>query len=689
MRLSNLHKTALCLCALGALTFGLVLSVQKVQADTPAPIYIPVALTPVQRTSPIELVALTLDVDITEVDGHTVVAGNSTFKLHNTDLVTDLAVPVGFPAWAGDPYVFDPGRLDTFTVTLDGRKLSLTPSRAEAKVGNTVRTVDWYTFTLSIAADEKRIVRFDFQEDLGDGAMPRFVYGLTPATNWKNSVGSARFTLNFPKNTSLDQVVATNPSNPTFDGTSLNWLFLNHNPVSNPSVTFLKPSTWNDLMARRRNVEQNPNDPNAHATLGSLLRQLETLDSARSDSYYMQALAEFEIAARLDPKNRASRQALAALYESRAGPPAGPRQATYVSLAAAQWEALAPTDPAARKQLAEDYFFLGQNSQAQGDYGEALGYLDKAASLAPGGAGPLFTPERATAQRRSLNIAWARSLLEKGNIVSAMEKARSALGDSFMASSQVPSFITSRAQVTTSAQSRELVLRIIPLGKSPEEVQNDLKEVAKALQGAGAQVNIETATDNAELLLTVRVLFDDQTAQVAQLTSRAKVIPGRAEWSLLQVLLSPKSLSSTEQDQLWSLITDYHEEIDLSRACAPLNAQLNALKTNLGRYQNVAQSDGEGQLKRALLQIAQSGWQRALSDGSVAFHAGGKQVRVDACAARTLGWTSSSPRLAALAVVAGGLVAITGVTGVWLISRKRGGRPSSSQVRRKHGRPAP
>ena len=126
-----------------------------IYSQTPTPITIPVALAPVQRDTLIELIALTLDADITESCGHTLLTGNSTFKLHNTDKLNQLQTPMGFPAWAGDTFAFDPTRLASFSASVDGKKTTLTPSRADVKIGSVVRAVDWYTFTLSIAPDEK------------------------------------------------------------------------------------------------------------------------------------------------------------------------------------------------------------------------------------------------------------------------------------------------------------------------------------------------------------------------------------------------------------------------------------------------------------------------------------------------------------------------------------------------------
>ncbi len=239
------------------------------RADSPPAINIPVALAPVQRDTPVELVALTVDADISEDGSHTLIDGNATFKVHNTDRLNDVQVSVGFPAWAGDPYSFNPSLLDSFAVTVEGKKTTLTPSRAELRVGSTIRAVDWYTFTLALAGDEKKTVRMDFSQNLGEGMLPRFAYGLVTATGWKGSIGSARLTINFRENTTLDQLVAYDPANATLIGDSVTWLFLTHEPPANPTLTFIRPSLWDELVNRRRAVQQNANDANARGIAGN------------------------------------------------------------------------------------------------------------------------------------------------------------------------------------------------------------------------------------------------------------------------------------------------------------------------------------------------------------------------------------------------------------------------------------
>ncbi|HEX9074321.1 MAG TPA: hypothetical protein VF932_01015 [Anaerolineae bacterium] len=630
-------------------------------AQTPTAIPIPVALAPVQRDTPVELVAVTVDADIGESSGHTLVTGNSTFKLHNTDNLNDVQVAVGFPAWAGDPFTFDPSKLNTFSVSVEGKKAILSPSRADLKVGSAVRTVDWYTFTLPLAADEKKTVRLDFQQDLGDSALPRFAYGLRTATGWKGSIGSARITLRFPESTLPEQIADYDPPNPKFDGASFSWNFTNHEPPTNPTLTFLRPSVWNDLLTRRHAVQQNPNDANAHSSLGGIFRQLSSVDSTRRDSYYAQAIAELETAVRLDPNQRSARQMLGALYESRAGPPAGPRQTNYVLLAVAQWETLASTDASARKQLAEDYFYLGLDAQTRGAFPDALSYFDKAASLAPGGVGPLFTTDRAAAQRRSLNIAWARAYLDKDNFPSASEKARLALGDAFVKSFYPPPFYVTFAGVTMSSNSREMVFRLVPFASKSAELQNALNGIIEPLRGMGVDSGIAQVPDSSDLELHITVQFTKQSDLDQKLAAVAQSIPDSPEWSLVHTVLSPQALTWSAPGGWITNSNSYQEQVDLSPACGILEKQLGTIAQALKPLESAPATDTEAQLKQALLKNAQSGWQRALAQGRVRYRAGSNETNVDACAARTVAFSSSPLRvefIVVLAVLSGGLLGL-------------------------------
>lgn len=298
---------------------------QLTLADNPT-VNVLVALAPIDRTSPVEMVALTLDGNVVESNGDTTVQGNNSFKLHNTDPLQPVTVTVGFPEWAGGALSFDPSQFSDFSVTIDSKKVTLLPTSAPVSIGKELRRVNWYSFDLKLDPDEKKIVSVDFIQDLGVGILPRFTYGLLPSNGWKGPIGSARLTLNLPTPTTGEQFVALDPNVPQFDGEKLTWLWVDFNPDADPGVTLIRPTIWADLLNKRAAATQNPNDASLHFTLGRAYQDLAAVESPRRDNFLAQAEAELETAARLDTKNVDAVTTLAQWYETRAGPAAGPRR---------------------------------------------------------------------------------------------------------------------------------------------------------------------------------------------------------------------------------------------------------------------------------------------------------------------------------------------------------------------------
>ncbi|MGE5262561.1 MAG: hypothetical protein ACM3S0_04200, partial [Acidobacteriota bacterium] len=369
-----------------------------------------------------------------------------------------------------------------------------------------------------------------------------------------------------------------------------------------------------------------------------------------------------------------ARQMLGTLYEIRAGTPAGPRQTAYVLLAAGQWETLASTDATARKQLAEDYFYLGLDAQTRSAFPDAQSYFDKAASLSPGGAGPLFTTDRATAQRRLLNIAWARSFLDKGDFSGATEKARLALGETFIRSFYPPPFYVTFADVAMSPNSREMVFRLVPFASNTTELQNTLNGIVVPLSGLGVDPGIAPMPDSSDLTLEITVRFSNQSELDQKLAAITQAIPDRPEWALVRAVLSPRALAWSAPGGWITNSSSYQEQVDLSPACGILEKQLESIAQTLKPLDSAPATDTESQLKRALLKNAQSGWQRSLAQGRVRYRAGSDEMNVDACAARTVSFSSSSLRIefvVVLAVIMGGLLGMGILYVEWYRTRTR------------------
>lgn len=603
------------------LIFTQIASAPITFADNPTTNVI-VALAPTDRTSPVEMVALTLDANILESNGHTFAQGNTSFKLHNTDTLQQVTVPVGFPEWAGGALSFDPALFIQFAVTVDGKKITLGPANAPVKIGNELRPVNWYSFDLTLDPDEKKVVSVDFSQDLGADILPRFTYGLLPSNGWKGRIGSARLTLNLPSPTTGEQFVALDPSVPQFDGEKLTWLWIDFDPNADPGVTLVRPSIWADLLDKRAAAVQNPNDAALHFALGRSYQQLASVDSARRDNFLAQAVAELETSARLDPRNVDSVTTLAQLYETRAGPATGPRDVNYVSLALTQWKGLigSSADAAARKQSAEDSFYLGIAARSEGDNDQAAKFLQDAKNFSPAGAGPLYTKEHWTTEMQSVQVALARSAELQGNIVTALNYAHEAFGDSFdlKPSPPLPSFALDHAEVVTTGSERRITLSLLAYPGPSPQAQAQVDSVVESINktGGGSAARVATQADYA---LVITVPFASPHELSNRLANIAQGFPGTEDWLVTRSLVDSHGIEWAQESDTFTNMLRYSEDIDLAKGLAPLQAELNKLSQSIGQLESTSPTDARSQLKLALLKDSQDWWQRAVSAGRATF----------------------------------------------------------------------
>lgn len=607
------------------LIIGTVLAVtasfQPALADNPTNNVL-VALSPIDRSTPVELVAITLDGSLTEVNGHTIVQGTTTFKVHNTDPLQQVTAKVGFPEWAGGALTFDPAQFSSFSVSENNKNVTLVPANAPLKIGKESRTVNWYTFDLTLDPDEKDVIIADFTQDLGEDILPRFTYGLEPSNGWKGSIGSVRLTLTLPTPTTGEQFVALDPKAPQFDGEKLTWLWIDLNPDADPGVTLIRPSFWADLLNKRAAAAQSPDDASLHFLLGRDYQQLAAIDSARRDNFMSQAVAEFETTARLDPKNTDVLITLAQLYETRAGPAAGPRDPNYVALALAEWKNLVGSrvDSDARKNAAEDSYYLGVAANSRGDGEQALRFFQDALKFAPQGAGPLFTQEHLTTEMQGVRLALARSAAEQGQIASALSYAHEALGKDFDFSPAppIPSFALNHADIVTSDTERRITLSLVTYPSPSAAAQRAVDAVVTALNqvGVGSAARVQTQDDYG-IQITVPVTSDRDLMN--RLRSMANGFPDREDWAVVStVLLSPSIQWSKGQDTFTDTM-QYEESVDLASLQAPLKLDLNRVSNVIGELEAAAPNDSQAQLRLALLRDAQQWWLREGSTGTATF----------------------------------------------------------------------
>lgn len=597
--------------ALGVLAIGSV----PLEAQTPPARNVPVTLAPLDRQTVVELTALTVDANIFETDGRTYAQGTLTWSAHNTDAANETTIVVGFPEWASASEMFDPTKFAAFRVLLDGESVVFAPATAGVVYGDASRDVNWYSFELTLAPDEKKIITAEFAQDLGDGLLPRFTYGMLVGNRWKNAVGSARITVRLPVETTGEQFITLDPVVPKFDGRNLTWLWENLNPEADPGVTLIRPSLWQTLLERRAAAAQKPDDANAQLALGRVYQQLASVDSPRRDNFLAQAVASIESAARLAPGNVDAVKTLAQLYEQRAGAPNGPREVNYVALAMEQWTKLISTagDREARKQLGEDSFYLALDAYTRGEYERALKFLEDAHNFAPDGAGPLYERARLENQIKLTHIAAARAEIQKGSISKALLHVRAAYGDKYEPATNLPAdaLALNHAEVKTTPDRREIIFELAPYPAPSDATREAANQVVRALNQTGAgQAELATAANG--YTLTLDIPFSNDADLRARLVKLAAAIPVRSDWALVRAALVPASLEFTTSNENFARRVRYREQVDMTPGQEAMQSTLNEMSATLGALSTASPDDQEAQLKLALLTDAQQWWYQQL-----------------------------------------------------------------------------
>lgn len=656
----------------------------SLHAQAPTPPNILVTLAPLDRKTGVELSALTVDANIYEQNGHTFATGTLTWKARNTDAANETTIVVGFPEWASASGKFDPTQFSAFRVLVDNKPVAFAPAVADVVYGDAARDVNWYTFELTLAADEKKIITAEFTQDLGDPLFPRFTYGMLVGNRWKNAVGSARITVDLPAQTTGEQFITLDPSVPKFDGQKLTWLWENLNPEADPGVTFIRPSVWQNLLTQRENASKNPDDANAHLALGRVYQQLSSQESPRRDNFLAQAVAELETAARLAPSNVDAVRTLAQLYEQRAGAANGPRDVNYVSLAMDQWQKLIGTagDAEARKQLGEDSFYLALDAYSRGEYARALKFLDDARNFAPDGAGPLYARDRLENQIKLTHIAAARAEIEANSITNALVHVRAAYGDTFQPAANLPTdaVALNHARIKTTPAEREIVFNLVPYPAPSDGTREAANQIVTALNQTGAG-SAQLSADTNGYTLTVKIPFGDDNDLRTRLVKLAAAIPARSDWALVRAALVPAVLEFSIRDGTFERNVRYREQVDLSAGQGAMQNTLNDMSAALGQLSTASADDQEAQLKLALLNHARQWWYKQLGGLTLDYE-------LDAGSGVTRQWTISpnTPRTLEYAgdVIRGELYVAGAVVGgsilllvvaslvLWNLRRRRG-----------------
>lgn len=574
-----------------------------------------VTLAPITGTRNVEMAAQIFDLAVGDAGAATVVTGVLTFKLHNTDKLTQAVMLLGFPAWGGGGAEWNDRSFSQFAVSVDGSPVALQPLTQPLKIGSETRNVRWLTFPMTLTEDDRGTVEVRLRQDLGDGVLPVVAMAQAPAINWKGFVSSARFTVRFPALTASEQFRAVTPPGSSFDGRAISWLFSDYNPDAPLVVQMIKPRLWREIAGARTALAQGP-DARAALALGAAFEQLARTTQSAVD--FAQAAAAYQRAAEVEPAVLTATLELARLYDARLRGDFGPVFDANGARAATldQWRAVLKAAPAlteARDAVAQHAFVLAQAARRGGLFAGALELLDMARSA----NSARVTKAQIDAEARAANAGLVMQRLDAGQWTEALRMiAAEAIGPEANAerSAYQPQFNHMQATIIIAGDEQTISLRALPFPGASDAHRDLLQAYVDRVPSNGGSVS----TDGDGYALTLRL----PVGPVA-----AADLPAAPELALLRAVLSPPVLAVSSESGAFTSDERLDARYDLVETLRLARDKLAAIDRVLAA---LAAPSGDETLELArrvrlrALEQYRAGWQSlgATSNARVTWQAG-------------------------------------------------------------------
>ena len=585
---------------------------QSAQAASPL---VGVALALLDNTMPIEMIGLTVDVQLRAAQGRTFADVSTRYQLHNRDRLEGYEVPLGFPRQLDGPARFDPTSQSGLRLTADGKPVAPAPDG---------RYADWQHV---FAADGKLVVEMDYVVDLGDDPIITVRYDPTPAAEWATLVDGIQIRFHLPKPKMMEQIVEIEPDTMTFDGQAVTWQAEYAEPNAPLVVRIISPPIWDQIVTTQHAIFNSPGLAEHHYTLASLYLLLDPPESAASvPDLYAATLALLLEVEELDPDFVPAYLDTVRLYQARA------RERSdiaphYLALAAEQLDTALiyrPNDEALRTSLAQMYLQLAIATRTEREYDLAWSYFEKSLDLVPEANKPAYE-ERIAEEIRTTSMAWTASLLEEGRVEEALALARERLGVDLIGGyrSHKPRLALVQGDVTTIEGERRITLELTPY------VVDDTSELADHLSGITAQLaatgvaSVHLAPAGTRYSLTLTIPFLDTQDLLYRLGTLETALPLEMDPSLdlLRAVLQPRNLVLQRWETPVGIDVDYLEEVDLEvSATVLLEAQQNtqwALMDLQGQDPQDEQGKALRRLALGLLQEYERVWGRQIKENGL------------------------------------------------------------------------
>ncbi|MHB1319313.1 MAG: tetratricopeptide repeat protein, partial [Anaerolineae bacterium] len=483
---------------------------RRVLAQTPAATA--VALVPTAPVGFVELSAVTVDADLSCVDGACSTAVAVVYSLINKDRLKSAELALGLERSGSADTVAEVG----FDRSADSSG------------------TDTWTLRLEPSGGARATLRYVIPLD---GRQLLFwAWDPSSLAEW-GSPGSVRLTMNLPEALPDDAFLLREPAGYTYSGRTLTWSYEGPSPPDLHRLWVISPGTWNQ--------QKDLSDQGASTELVSLLLEVRAEAVERRAPLpdpYSRAVGILLVALQTDPTPEAFLQ-LADLYLARS---AEQSDLNYRLLAADTLQSAVDqghADSAVRQRLADVYRSLAEIARQSGDAAQALRYL-QLASEQTGSAG-----EVDAATREELTLGWAVEMAAQGHTSDALVEAGDALSPSVQDAlyRYAPPFRSARTEVRQSSGRRTADYYLLLYPPVRERTIARLESLAQelaALPGCSASLD-GSAGQEPEIALHVELVYAS-AQDAAQASAAIRGLSGEEPDFVTALVVAPWEVSPAE-----------------------------------------------------------------------------------------------------------------------------------------------
>lgn len=497
---------------------------------------------------PVRLLALMVDVTLSD-DGRQAWADvQSVYKVHNTDKARPATLRVAFPGYAVEGIPAVPAEL-----TAAGREVVIQPGRSQ-----------WWVGEIALAADERVNLVLTYRAPLGEGPFLHFRYPLDLAAQlWPGRLESARLTLAFAEPPNPQSWLRLTPPTYKLSAEAITWSYDAQDPDAPVDYVPMRPTVWAELRAARRAAAAAEASASAYKTLGDVYTRLAMaatpagLESPLT-RYLPLAVAAYRQAITLAPTDPVAYTALSDLYRYRASRSES-LDPTYLALAT---DVLALAlengvhDPIIAAAVERDLAALIEQARHRREFALADAYLARLDRLAAVGALPAQSASLAATRARLVGD-WAAAVLQSEGPAAARALIEQKLPT---VSVRPPSGGFARLsslhlEITTRPGLRQMRLFLVPR-RDGEALIQTLFDRLRTMEGV-------TVPPTQPPTLVIELPFADATELDRRQRALAASLPAEPEWTVLAALWQPSALRWEEEDGFWRSRTRFRETVDL------------------------------------------------------------------------------------------------------------------------------